>query len=80
MTLRKVNLKPYRFNKWKLMEDSRSQIRDQFNERNNACKKFYSMLLNKVHPYYDENGRKCKTLFANYDIIKPNIQTNLNYI
>ena len=30
--------------------------------------KFFSILLNKIHPSYDGNGRMCKMLFANDDI------------
>ena len=43
ITLRKVNVKPYRFV-------------DQFNERRITPIKFYSILLNRMHPSYDENG------------------------
>ena len=42
--------------------------------------KFYSIFLNKIHPLYDRNGRTCKILFANDDIIRQNIYTNLNYV
>ena len=33
-------------------------------------RKFYSILLNKIHPFYDGNGRTYKILFANDDIIR----------
>ena len=53
---------------------------EQFNEKKITSTKFYSMFLNKTHPFYDGNGRKCKIQFANDDIMRQNIQTNLNYI
>ena len=59
-----------------LIEAKLYQIIDQFNERENTSKQFYLILLNKIHPFYDENGRTCKMLLANDDIIKQNIQTN----
>ena len=49
------------------------QIIDQFIGRNISSAKFYSMLLNKIHPFYDLNGRMRKILFANDDIIWQNI-------
>ena len=63
-----------------LIEDKLYQIIDQFNERKITSTKFYSILLNKIYPLYDGNGRTCKTLFVNDDIIRQNLQTNLNYI
>ena len=57
ITLRKVNVKPYGFDKMymdkELIEDKLYQIIDQFNERKVTSKKFYSILLNKIHPFYD---------------------------
>ena len=77
ITLRKVNLKPYRFDKMymdkELIGNKLYQIIDQFNERKIASTKFYSILLNKIHPFYDGNSRTCKKLFANHDIIRQNI-------
>ena len=32
-------------------------------------KKFYLILLNNIHPFYDRNCRTCKVLFANDDKI-----------
>ena len=49
------------------------QIIDQFSGRNISSTKFYSMLLNKIHPFYDLDGRMRKILFANDDIIWQNI-------
>ena len=49
------------------------QIIDQFNERKIRSTKFFSILLNKIHPSYDGNGRICKMLFANDDIIRQNM-------
>ena len=84
ITLRKVNVKPYGFDKMcmdkELMDDKLYQIIDQFNERKITSSKFYSIPLNKIHPLYDGNGRTCKILFANNDIIIQNISTNLNYM
>ena len=30
-------------------------------------------ILNKIHSFYDENGRTCKILFANNDVIRKNV-------
>ena len=77
ITLRKVNVKPYGFDEMyvdkELIEDKLYQIIDQFNERKIMSAKFYSILLNRKHPFYDGNGRTCKILFANDDIIIQNI-------
>ena len=53
---------------------------DQFNERKVTSTKFYSILLHKIYPFFDRNDRTCKILFASDDIIKQNIQTNLNML
>ena len=63
-----------------LIEDKLYQTIDQFNERKITSTNFYSILLNKIHPFQDGNSRTCEIMFANDDIIKQNIQTNLNYI
>ena len=77
ITLRKVNVKPYGFDEIyidkELIEDKLYQIIDQFSERKLTSAKFYSILLNKMHSFYDGNGRTCKKLFANDDIIRQNI-------
>ena len=75
ITLRKVNVKPYGFDKMcmgkDLIEDKLYQIIDQFNKRKITPVKFYSIFLNKIHLFYDENGRACKILSANdYKIIE----------
>ena len=74
ITLRKVYVKPYGSDKIymdkELIEDKLYQIIDQFNERKITSTKFYSILLNKIHPFYDGNGKTCKILFANDDIIR----------
>ena len=53
-------LKPYGFDKIymnnELIEDKLYQIVDQFNERQITSGKFYSTLLNKIHPFYGGNG------------------------
>ena len=56
-----------------LIEDKLYQIIDQFNERKITSKKFYSILLNTIHKFYDRKGRTCKIMFANDDIIRQNI-------
>ena len=52
ITLRKVNVKPYGFDKkymdQELIEDKLYQIIYQFNERKITSKQFYLMLLNKM--------------------------------
>ena len=53
ITLRKVNVKSYSFDKMymdkDLVEDKLHQIINQFNERNFTSTNFYSILLNKIH-------------------------------
>ena len=79
--LRKVNVKPYAFDNIymdkELIEDKLYQIIDPFSEIQITSTKFYSILLKK---FYDGNGRTCKIERANGDVIRQNIQTNLNYI
>ena len=74
ITLRKVNVKPYEFDKMymdkTLTGNKLYQIIDQFNQRKITSRMFYSILLNKIHPFYDGNGRTCKIQFANDDIIR----------
>ena len=41
--------------------------------------KFYSILLNKIHPFYHGSGWTSKMLIATDDMINQNIYTNLNY-
>ena len=77
ISLRQVNVKPYGFDKLymdkELIEDKLHQIIDQFNKRKITPIKFYSKLLNKVHPFYGGNDRTCKILFANDDITRQTI-------
>ena len=74
ITLRKANVNPFGFGKMymdkELIEDNFYQIIHQFNERKITSTKFYSIPLNKIHPFYDGNGRTCKILFANDNIIR----------
>ena len=77
ITLRIVNVKPYGFDK---MYMDKEIIEDIERKRKITSTKFYSILSNKVHPYHHGNGRTCKILLANDDIIWQNIQTNLSYI
>ena len=55
ITLRKVNIKAYGFDKIymdiELIEDKLYQIIDQFSERKITSTKFYSILLNKIHNF-----------------------------
>ena len=57
--LRKVIVKPHRFDKLymdkDLIEDKLYQIINQFNERKIMSAKFYSALLNEINPFYDGN-------------------------
>ena len=73
ITLRKVNINPYAFDKMYMnkdvIEDKLYQIINQFNERKITSTKFYSMFLNKIHPFYDGNSEACKILFADDDTI-----------
>ena len=84
ITLRKVNVKPYGFNDMymdkELIENKIYKIIDQIHERKITSTKSYLILLNKIHRFYDRNVRTFKVLFANDDIIRKDIQTNLNYI
>ena len=77
VTLRKVNVKPYGFDKMymdkELIEDKINKITDQFNERKITTTKLFYVLLNKIHPFYDGSGRTCKILSANNGIIRQNI-------
>ena len=41
------------------------QIKDQFNERKITAVKFDWIIVNKIHQFYDGNGRMFKILFAN---------------
>ena len=71
ITLRKVNVNLYEFNKLfmgkDLIEDNLYQIIDQVNERNITPINFYAILINKIHPLYDRNGRTCKVLCVRDD-------------
>ena len=69
ITLRKVNVKPYELDKMyidkDLTEDKVYQTIHQCKEREITSTTFYLILLNKIHPFYDGNGRTCKIHFAN---------------
>ena len=77
ITLRKIDVKPYGFDKMymdkELMEDKLYQIIDQFNEIKITSTKFYSIIVNKIHPFYDGNFKLCMILFANEDSIRRKI-------
>ena len=74
---RKVNVKPYGFDKIymdkELIEDKLYQIIDQSSERKITSIKFYSILLNKTQAFYDENGTTWEIMFANHDTIRQHI-------
>ena len=57
ITLRKFNVNPYGFDKMYMdkdpIEDMLYQIIDQFNETRITHVKFYSISLNKIHPFHD---------------------------
>ena len=83
ITLRKVNVKSYEFDKRyvdkDLIENKLYQIIDQFNERKITTAKFYLILINEIHPFYDGNGRTCRycLLMMIHDKV---YGKNLNYI
>ena len=60
-TLRKVNVKPYGYDKMymdkDLTEDKLYLLIDKFHERKINHKDFYSKLIDNIHPFYDENGK-----------------------
>ena len=75
ITLKKINVKPYRFGKLymnkDLVEGKLYQIIDQFNKRKIMPVKSYSTFLNDINPFHDGNGRTCEILFANdYELNK----------
>ena len=69
-----LNSRPYGFDKIhmdkELVEDKLYKTMDQYNERKTIPTKFFSILLNNIHPFYDGSSRTCKILFANHDIIR----------
>ena len=77
ITLKKVYVMPYGFDKIyidkKLIADRLYQIIDQFNDRKIISTKFDLILLNKILPFYDRNGRTCEILFVNDNIRRQNI-------
>ena len=63
ISLRKDTLKPHGFDEMcmdkDLIEDKLYQIIDQLSKRKIAPTMFYSILLNEIHPFYDENSGIC---------------------
>ena len=61
ITLTKVTVKSYVYDKMyvdkDLIEDKLHELIDQFNDRKISHRDFYFTLLDKIHPFYDENGR-----------------------
>ena len=71
--IRKVNVKPYGFDKMyidKELTEYKHQIKGEFSGRKITSTKFYSIRLNKIHPCYNRNGRTCKIHLANDIMIK----------
>ena len=66
ITLRKVDVKPYGFDKMymdkELIENKLYEIIDRFSERKITSTKSYSIPLNKIHLFYDGNGRMCEIM------------------
>ena len=60
INLRKVNVEPYGFYKIymdkHLTEYRLYQLTYRINERKTKSTKFYSILLNEIHPFYDKNS------------------------
>ena len=67
-TLRKVNFKPYGYDKMNidknLKKDKLYQLIDQFNGRKFNHGDFYFALLDNIHPFYDGNERACRILYV----------------
>ena len=68
--MRIVNVKPYGLDKIymgkDLIEDRLYRI-DQFNEKKITLAKFYSILLNKINPFCDGDGKTINIIFASDD-------------
>ena len=68
ITLRKVNVKPYQYEKKYMDKDFKKNklypLIDEFNERKINHRDFCSILLKYIHSFYDRNGRTCKILFV----------------
>ena len=52
-----------------LIDDKLDLIIDQFNESKVTHVKIYPVPLNKIHPFYERNGRTSKIFFADNDKI-----------
>ena len=51
ITLGKVNVKPHGFDR---------KLHLKFTERKIASTKFYSIVLNKIYPFYDGDGKRVR--------------------
>lgn len=64
INLIKVDVKPYRLGKMYMDKDlikyKLYQLTDQFTEKKITSINLYSIPLNKINPFYDENGRTCR--------------------
>ena len=63
ITSRKVNVKPYEFDKMYMDKD---QIENKLYE---IIDEFNLIFINETRPFYDGNGITCKILFSNDDEI-----------
>lgn len=64
INLIKVDVKPYRLGKMYMDKDlikyKLYQLTDQFIEKKITSINLYSIPLNKINPFYDENGWTCR--------------------
>ena len=52
-----------------ILEDKIYQTKHQFNGKKITPVRCYTILLNKIHPFFDGKGRTCKILCTNDDKI-----------
>ena len=68
ITLRKVNVKPYRCDTMymdkDLIVDKLYRLIDPFHQRKINHRDFYFVLLGNIHQFYDRNERRYKILFV----------------
>ena len=65
--LRQINVKPAFYDKeymdFTKIEPELYLLVDKFNERQISTRTFCDVFLDKIHPFSDGNGRRCKILF-----------------
>ena len=69
ITLKKINVKPYGFGKRVNIRYALSNNRP-IQWKKFTSTKFYSIISNKIHPFYDGNGRTCKIVLANDGVLR----------